>query len=120
MKKLSLFLFLLFVISCQEIDVVEPTINLGVESKVMVINSAVVKDNVLHVSIATTPGSKYLLEVYTFGGKEPVKKLGFTADEEVSNKSIQMDTLKKGMYDLKIINISGEEIKRPINHNNYL
>ena len=120
MNRLIIVLFLLFVISCEEISVVEESINLGVESKVMVVNSAVVKDNVLQVSIATTPGAKYLLEVYTFGGKEPVKKLGFTADSEVSNKSIPMDTLKKGMYDLKIINISGEEVKRPINHNNYL
>jgi hypothetical protein len=120
MKKLSLFLFLLFVISCQEIDVVEPTINLGAESKVMVVNSAIVKDKVLEVSLVTTPGAKYLLEVYTFGGKEPVKKLGFTADSNISYKKIDMDTLKRGMYDQKVINISGEEIKRPINHNNYL
>jgi hypothetical protein len=120
MKRLIIFLFLLFVISCQEIDVVEPAINLGVESKVMVINSAVVNGSNLNVTIATTPGSKYLLEVYTFGGKEPVKKLGFTADSHISYKKIDMDTLKRGMYDLKVINISGEEIKRPINHNNYL
>jgi hypothetical protein len=120
MNKLIIFLFLLFVISCEEINVIEQPINLGVESKVMVLNSATVKNNVLEVSLATTPGAKYLLEVYTFGGKEPVKKLGFTADASISKKSIQMDTLKKGMYDLKIINISGEEIKRPINHNNYL
>ena len=111
---------MLFVISCQEIDVVEPTINLGAESKVMVVNSAIVKDKVLEVSLVTTPGAKYLLEVYTFGGKEPVKKLGFTADSNISYKKIDMDTLKRGMYDLKVINISGEEIKRPINHNNYL
>jgi hypothetical protein len=120
MKRLIIFLFLLFVISCQEIDVVEPTINLGAESKVMVVNSAIVKDKVLEVSLVTTPGAKYLLEVYTFGGKEPVKKLGFTADSNISYKKIDMDTLKRGMYDLKVINISGEEIKRPINHNNYL
>ena len=116
MKRLSVFLFLLFVISCQEIDVVEPTINLGVESKVMVINSATVNGSNLDVTIATTPGSKYLLEVYTFGGKEPVKKLGFTADSQISNKTINFDTLKKGMYDLKLINISGDEIKKPINY----
>jgi len=120
MKRLIVLLFLLFVISCEEIKVVEQPINLGAESKVMVVNSAVVKNNVLEVSIATTPGAKYLIEVYRFGGNEPVKKLGFTADETISNKSIQMDTLKKGLYDLKVINISGEEIKRPINHNNYL
>jgi hypothetical protein len=116
MKKLSLFLFLLFVISCQEIDVVEPTINLGVESKVMVINSVVVNGSNLNVTIATTPGSKYLLEVYTFGRKNPVKKLGFTADSQISNKTINFDTLKKGVYDLKLINTSGDEIKKPINY----
>ncbi len=116
MKKFSLFLFLLFVISCQEIDVVEPTINLGVESKVMLINSAIVNGSNLNVTIATTPGSKYLLEVYTFGRKGPVKKLGFTADSQISNKTINFDTLKKGMYDLKLINISGDEIKKPINY----
>jgi hypothetical protein len=116
MKKFLLFLFLLFVISCEEINVVQEPINLGAQSKIMVINSAVVKSNTLNVSIATTPGSKYLLEVYTFGGKEPVKKLGFTADAAISNKVISLDTLKKGMYDLKLINISGEEIKKPINY----
>ena len=120
MKRLIIFLFLLFVISCEDINVLEQPINLGAESKVMVVNSAVVKDKVLEVSLATTPGAKYLLEVYTFGGKEPVKKLGFTADSHISYKKIDMDTLKRGMYDLKVINISGEEIKRPINHNNYL
>ena len=116
MKRLIIFLFLLLVISCQEIDVLEQPINLGAESKVMVINSAIVKDKVLEVSLATTPGAKYLLQVYTFGGKEPVKKLGFTADSHISYKKIDMDTLKRGMYDLKVINISGEEIKRPINY----
>lgn len=116
MKRFLIFLFLLFVISCEEINVVETPINLGAESKVMVINSAVVNGNTLNVTIATTPGSKYLLEVYTFGGKEPVKKLGFTADAGVSNKVISLDTLKKGMYDLKLINISGDEIKKPINY----
>lgn len=116
MKRLLLFLFLLFVISCQEVNIVEEPINLGAQSKIMVINSVVVKNNTLNVSIATTPGSKYLLEVYTFGGNEPVKKLGFTADAGISNKVISLDTLKKGMYDLKLINISGEEIKKPINY----
>ena len=107
---------MLLVISCQEIDVLEQPINLGAESKVMVVNSAIVKDKVLEVSLATTPGAKYLLQVYTFGGKEPVKKLGFTADSHISYKKIDMDTLKHVMYDLKVINISGEEIKRPINY----
>lgn len=120
MSRLIIVLFLLFVISCEEISVVEQPINLGAESKVMVVNSAVVKNNILEVSIATTPGAKYLLELYAFGGKEPVKKLGFMADASISNKTINLDTLKKGMYDLKVINISGEEIKKPINHNNYL
>jgi hypothetical protein len=120
MNKLIIFLFLLFVISCEEINVIQEPINLGAESKVMVINSAVVKNNVLEINLATTPGAKYALAIYTFGGKEPVKKLGFTADSPVSFKTISLDTLKHGMYDLKIINILGEEIKRPINHNNYL
>lgn len=120
MKRLIIFLFLLFVISCEDINVIEQPINLGAESKVMVVNSAVVKDKVLEVNLATTPGAKYLLEVYSFGGKEPVRKLGFTANSTVSHKTISLDTLKRGMYDLKVINISGEQIKRPINHNNYL
>lgn len=111
---------MLFVISCEEINVIEQPINLGAESKVMVVNSAIVKNNTLEITMATTPGAKYALAIYTFGGKEPVKKLGFTADSDISYKKIDMDTLKRGMYDLKIINISGEEIKRPINHNNYL
>lgn len=120
MKRLIVFLFLLFVISCEEIKVETPVINLGAESKVMNINSTVVKNNTLEVTLATTPGAKYALEIYTLGGKEPVKRLGFTANAEISNKSIPLDTLPHGMYDLKVINISGEEIKRPINHNNYL
>jgi hypothetical protein len=120
MQRLIIFLFLLFVISCQEIDVIQEPINLGAESKVMAVNSAVVKNNALEVTLATTPGAKYALAIYTFGGKEPVRKLGFTADSHISFKKISLDTLKHGMYDLKVINISGEEIKRPINHNNYL
>ena len=120
MNRLLVFLFLLFVISCEEINVIEQPIDLGAESKVMTINSAVVKNNTLEVTLATTPGAKYALEIYTFGGKEPVKKLGFTADSPVSFKTINLDTLKHGIYDLKVINISGDQIKRPINHNNYL
>jgi hypothetical protein len=120
MNRLIIFLFLLFVISCEEIDVIEQPINLGAESKVMSVNSAIVKNNILEVTLATTPGAKYALAMYTFGGKEPVKKLGFTAEGPITFKTISLDTLKHGMYDLKVINISGEEIKRPINHNNYL
>lgn len=120
MNKLIIFLFLLLVISCEEINVIEQPINLGAESKVMSINSAVVKNNTLEVTLATTPGAKYALAIYTFGGKEPVKKLGFTADSPISFKTISLDTLKHGMYDIEVINISGDQIKRPINHNNYL
>jgi hypothetical protein len=52
--------------------------------------------------------------LYKFGNTEPVKTVGFTADSQSTIKTINLNELPAGMYDLHLIDISGTIIKKPL------
>lgn len=116
MKRTTLFIILslVFVFSCQEIDVLESKIELGAESKNTDITSIQTVGKTTTLVANTTIGAKYSIQIYKFGTDVPVHKIGFTATEEATIKTIELDTLGRGMYDLVLIDISGNTVKKPL------
>lgn len=106
--------FILFLASCEDIQVVEQPINLGATAKGTDITSIVVANKSTTIVANTTAGAKYSLQVYAFGKSDPVKTVGFTASSEATIKTINLNDLPVGMYDLTLTDISGTIIKKPL------
>jgi hypothetical protein len=104
----------MILVSCQDIEVLEREINLGTVAKGTNIASITVVNKSTTIVANTTIGAKYSLQVYKFGNSEPVKTVGFTADSEATIKTINLNELPVGMYDLHLIDISGTIIKKPL------
>jgi hypothetical protein len=104
----------MILVSCQDIEVLEREINLGTVAKGTDITSIIVSNKSTTIVANTTIGAKYSIQVYTFGKTEPVKTVGFTADSEATIKTINLNELPVGMYDLHLIDISGTIIKKPL------
>jgi hypothetical protein len=107
-------LFILFLVSCEDIQVVDQPINLGTTATGTDIKSIVVINKSTTIVANTTTGAKYSIQVYKFGNSEPVKTVGFTADSDATIKTINLNELPVGMYDLHLIDISGTIIKKPL------
>lgn len=103
-----------FLVSCEDIQVVEQPINLGATSKGTDITSIVTANKSTTIVAKTTEGAKYSIQVYPFGQSEPIKTVGFTAVSESTIKTINLSELPIGMYDLHLIDISGTIIKKPL------
>ena len=115
MKKTLLILFLFLVIySCTDPFVVEDRIDLGQLSTSTSIKSVNVTNNVVGIVFNTTIGAKYSVQIIPFGVDEPIKKDGFTATNETTEKVYDLSKEIKGYYDLLFIDISGNEVKYPI------
>jgi diphthamide biosynthesis methyltransferase len=104
----------MILVSCQDIEVLEKEIDLGATAKGTDITSITVSNKSTTIVANTTAGAKYSLQVYTFGKTEPVKTVGFTAESEATIKTINLNELPVGMYDLHLIDISGTIIKKPL------
>jgi hypothetical protein len=115
MKHAFVFIFLMILVSCQDIEVLErETINLGTAAIGTDIKSIVVVNKSTTIVANTTTGAKYSIQVYKFGETEPVKTVGFTADSEATIKTINLNELPTGMYDLTLTDIAGTIIKKPL------
>jgi len=114
MRHAIVFIFLMILVSCQDIEVLEREINLGTVAKGTDITSIIVSNKSTTIVANTTAGAKYSIQIYKFGNTEPVKTVGFTADSEATIKTINLNELPVGMYDLHLIDISGTIIKKPL------
>jgi len=114
MRHAIVFIFLMILVSCQDIEVLEREINLGTVAKGTDITSIIVSNKSTTIVANTTIGAKYSIQIYKFGNTEPVKTVGFTADSEATIKTINLNELPVGMYDLHLIDISGTIIKKPL------
>jgi uncharacterized membrane protein len=116
MKKITLLivLCLIFVFACQEIEVLDRKIELGTESANTAITSIQTVGKSTTIVANTTVGAKYSIQIYKFGNTESVKTVGFTATEAATIKTINLDTLSKGMYDLVLVDIAGNTVKKPL------
>ena len=107
-------LFVLLLVSCEEIQVVENPINLGATANGTDITSIVVVNKSTTIVANTTTGAKYSIQIFAFGNSEPIKTVGFTATSGATIKTINLSELPAGMYDLHLIDISGTIIKKPL------
>jgi hypothetical protein len=109
------FLTTLLILSCKKIDLPMPqVIDLGVKSTSTSIKSITQTGNVVTAEFATTPGSKYSVQIIPFGKDESVKTEGFTAADTTTKKVYDLNSLPKKDYDLLFIDIQGKETKYPI------
>jgi hypothetical protein len=87
---------------------------LGVKSAGASIKSISQSGNIVTAEFQTTVGAKYSIQVMPFGKEEPIKKEGFTANDTLTKKVLNLSELPKKNYDLIFIDISGNETKYPI------
>lgn len=102
--------------SCSEPQiVVQEPIGLGADPKNNAIIGYSIVNRTAFVRVKTTIGAKYSLQLSKLGESEPVKAQGFTATAEESNLIVNFDQTKAGIYDLILLDISGNASKLPIN-----
>ena len=89
-------------------------INLGVESNTTSIKSVFQNDNVVIIEFETTIGAKYSIQIIPFGQETPIKKEGFTATNNTTQRVFDLSKESAGYYDIIFIDISGKEVKYPI------
>lgn len=114
MKKL-LFIAL-FLASCTKIETYQPqVIDLGKQATATKITkvSPIVSNGNVTVQLAVTQGAKYSLQVTNLLDDE-VKTFGFTAEDTIYIKKLDLTDLKNGDYNLVLIDISGKETRSNI------
>ena len=113
MKKL-LLLSLITLAGCTKIDVPMP-INLGVQSTSTSITKVtpIISSGNITVDMSVTSGAKYSLQVTDLLDNE-LKTFGFTADNNIYTRKLDLTDLKNGDYNLVLIDISGKETKTNI------
>lgn len=114
MKKTIAFLLIVALAACQDIETLEKETSLGSNPESTDITSLVVEGKQATIVANTTVGAKYSVQVYKFGNTEPLKTVGFTATSVATIKTIQLDTLSRGLYDLTLTDVSGVTIKKPL------
>lgn len=114
MKKTIAFLLIVMLAACQDIEQLEKEVSLGETPVATDIKSLSVESKQATIVANTTVGAKYSIQVYRFGSAEPVKTIGFTASSAATIKTIQLDTLSRGLYDLTLTDVSGVTIKKPL------
>ena len=116
MRYLIALAFLVVFASCTEpqIAIIEP-ISLGSKPENNALIGYSVVNRTAHVKAKTTIGAKYSLQLSKLGQSEPIKAQGFTATAEESNLVVSFDKTEAGIYDLILLDISGNASKLPIN-----
>ena len=106
----------LVIMSCKKVYEGAKPIDLGILSTQTAINKITPSLTTGNITIeyAVTPGAKYSLQVVPFGGEEPVKTFGFTANDNIVTKNYDLSSLKNGDYTLVFIDVKGTEIKQSI------
>ena len=114
MKKL-LLITLVLLAGCRKVDYVPPTIDLGVQSSSTSITKVtpIVSNGQITVDMNVTSGAKYSLQVIDLLDNE-LKTFGFTADNNIYTRKLDLTDLKNGDYNLVLIDISGKETKANI------
>jgi hypothetical protein len=114
MKKTIAFLLIVMLAACQDIETLEKEVSLGEIPVATDIKSLSVEGRQATIVANTTVGAKYSIQIQSFGKTEPLKTVGFTASSVATIKTIQLDTLSRGLYDLTLTDVSGVTIKKPL------
>ncbi len=114
MKKTIAFLLIVMLAACQDIEQLEKEVSLGEIPVATDIKSLSVEGKQATIVANTTVGARYSIQIQSFGKTEPLKTVGFTASSIATIKTIQLDTLSRGLYDLTLTDVSGVTIKKPL------
>jgi hypothetical protein len=114
MKKTIAFLLIVMLAACQDIEQLEKEVSLGEMPVATDIKSLSVEGKQATIVANTTVGARYSIQIQSFGKTEPLKTVGFTASSVATIKTIQLDTLSRGLYDLTLTDVSGVTIKKPL------
>jgi len=114
MKKTIAFLLIVMLAACQDIETLEKETSLGSNPESTDIRSLSVEGKQATIVANTTVGARYSIQIQSFGKTEPLKTVGFTATSVATIKTIQLDTLSRGLYDLTLTDVSGVTIKKPL------
>jgi hypothetical protein len=114
MKKTIALVLIVMLAACQDIETLEKEVSLGTAPNATDITSLVVEGKQATIVANTVVGAKYSVQIYKFGKTEPFKTVGFTATSVATIKSIQLDTISRGLYDLTLTDVSGVTIKKPL------
>ena len=114
MKKIIAFVLIVMLAACQDIETFEKEVSLGTTPNATDITSREVEGKQATIVANTVVGAKYSVQIYKFGKTEPFKTVGFTATSVATIKSIQLDTVSRGLYDLTLTDVSGVTIKKPL------
>jgi hypothetical protein len=114
MKKTIAFLLIVMLAACQDIEQLEKEVSLGEIPVATDIKSLSVEGKQATIVANTTVGARYSIQIQSFGKTEPLKTVGFTATSVATIKTIQLDTLSRGLYDLTLTDVSGVTIKKPL------
>ena len=114
MKKTIAFLLIVMLAACQDIEQLEKEVSLGEMPVATDIKSLSVEGKQATIVANTTVGARYSIQIQSFGKTEPLKTVGFTATSVATIKTIQLDTLSRGLYDLTLTDVSGVTIKKPL------
>lgn len=115
MKKIVAFISIVLLLSCEEINVVDPPkIDLGISPLSTGIISINTNGSLSTVIAKTTVGAKYSLQLYQFGSFEPIRTKGFVATSDTTRMVLDFVTVPSGIYDLSLTDISGNTNKKPL------
>jgi hypothetical protein len=113
MKKI-LLITLVLLVGCRKVDFPLP-IDLGVQAKSTNITKVhpIISNGQIIVDMNVTSGAKYSLQVTDLLDNK-IKTFGFTADNDIYTRKLDLTDLKNGDYNLVLIDIAGKEIRTNI------
>jgi len=115
MKKI-LVIMVVFLLACTKVvQPPIPAIDLGKLPTATSIRKVapIVSNGNITVELNVTQGAKYSLQVTDLLDEE-IKTFGFTADDTIYIKKLDLTSLKNGDYNLVLIDIAGKEVKSNI------
>jgi len=115
MKKV-LITMVVFLLACTKVvQPPTPTIDLGKIPAATSIKKVtpIVSNGNITVELGVTQGAKYSLQVTDLLDEE-IKTFGFTADDTIYIRKLDLTSLKNGDYNLVLIDIAGKEVRSNI------
>ena len=115
MKRILLTMVVFLAACTKVIQPPIPAIDLGQKATATSIKKVtpVVSNGNITVELGVTQGAKYSLQVTDLLDEE-LKSFGFTADDTIYIKKLDLTSLKNGDYNLVLIDIAGKEVRSNI------
>jgi hypothetical protein len=115
MKKILVIMVVLLSACTKIVNPPIPSIDLGKAARSTSIKRVmpIVSNGNITVELGVTQGAKYSLQITDLLDEE-IKTFGFTADDTIYIKKLDLTSLKNGDYNLILIDIAGKEVRSNI------